>query len=79
MKIKKPKKPKNLTFQVFLGFLKKPKKPRFFKMGLDSPGKIETFRLQTNTLYVIRTKRSTYSNCSLSSDSSRTFNTLIVY
>jgi len=23
MKIKKPKKPKNLTFQVFLGFLKK--------------------------------------------------------
>ena len=34
LKIKKPKKPKNLTFQVFL---KKPKKPRFFKMGLDSP------------------------------------------
>jgi len=24
-KIKKPKKPKNLTFQVFLGFFKKPK------------------------------------------------------
>src|SRR6218665_674704 len=38
MKIKKPKKPKNLTFQVFLGFLKKTKKPSFSKMGLDSPG-----------------------------------------
>ena len=41
MKIKKPKKPKNLTFQVFR-FFKKPKKPRFFKMGLDSPGFIKT-------------------------------------
>ena len=33
----KIKKPENLTFQVFR-FLKKPKKSRFFKMGLDSPG-----------------------------------------
>ena len=37
LKIKKPKKPKNLTFQFFLGFKKSPKKPRFFKIGLDSP------------------------------------------
>src|SRR6218665_1529146 len=32
LKIKKP------NFSGFLGFLKKTKKPRFFKMGLDSPG-----------------------------------------
>jgi len=31
------KKPKNLNFWVFLGFLKKPKKPRFFKSDFYSP------------------------------------------
>ena len=35
---------KNLTFQVFR-FLKKPKKPRFFKMGLDSPGYDERYKI----------------------------------
>jgi len=34
---KKPKKPKIWTFVVFLGFFKKPKKPRFFKSDLYSP------------------------------------------
>ena len=29
---------KKPNFSGFLGFLKKTKKPRFFKMGLDSPG-----------------------------------------
>ena len=34
------KKPKNLKFSLFrfLRFLKNPKKPRFLKTGLDSPG-----------------------------------------
>jgi len=31
-------KPKNLTSLEFLGFLKKLKKPRFLKMGIDNPG-----------------------------------------
>jgi len=49
LKIKKPKKPKNLTFQVFRFFLK-PKKPRFFKMGLNSPDVFRGSFIGVNTV-----------------------------